>query len=314
VSMRTNRRAMLFALENAYNDGSTTPDAATDALLMRSITVTPLAGNDIERNAIRPYYGNTPRAPGEKHMQVEVEMELAPSGTAGEPPAWGNLLRCCAFAETVVSETGSESVTYAPVSDNEDSGVFFCHVDGTLHKGRGAHGSAAFTVNADGMPVLRATLRALVSPVTADSLPEVVLDHWVDALAVNTQNTEKLSVYGSTFPFSEFSLDMQTSVTHQKVVGANNIAVTGRSPQGQFTIEDPGVDGGINFFDKAQQAETGVLTLVHGKQAGEIITINMPSVGIESPSYSDNEGVQMLQISYRPEPVEGNDEVTIVCT
>ncbi|MDN3524355.1 phage tail tube protein [Halomonas sabkhae] len=306
--MRTNRRAMLFALESQYNDGSTTPEAATDALLMRSITVTPLSGSDIERNFIRPYYGNSPKAPGEKHVQAEIEFELSPSGTVGTAPAWGKVLRSCGWSEVI--EEGV-SVTYSMVSSDEDSGVFFAHVDGTLHKGRGAHGSAQFTLNAESMPVLKVTLYALISPVTKAELPTVDLTNWVDGLAINTANTEVLQVFGAASPFSEFSFDQAGDVKQRKVVGANDIAITGRSPSGSFTIDDPGVET-VNFFEKSQNAETGALKLVHGKEAGSIIEFNMPSIGIESPSYADGDGVQMLSMNYAPQPVDGDDEVTIV--
>lgn len=307
MSMRTNRRAMLFALESEYNDGTTTPEAATDAILTREITVTPLSGSDIERNFVRPYYGNSPKAAGEKHVEAVIEVELNTSGTAGTAPPWGKLLRCCGFAEVVVD---GESVTYSPVSENEDSGVFFAHVDGNLHKGRGVHGTAAFTVNAESMPVIRFTLRGLLSPVTQEQLPNVTLSQWREALAVNTLNTKPLAFMGATVPFNQFSLDMSGQVVHNKIVGSNDIQITGRSPSGQLSIEDPGV-GVMNYFQVSQNADTGPLMLTQGKTAGDIIEISMPKVGIESPSYSDQDGTQMLSINYMPEPVDGNDEVTI---
>ncbi len=190
MSMKTNRRAMRFALESEYNDGTTTPEAATDAILMREITVTPLSGSNIERNFVRPYYGNSPQAPGEKHVEAGFEVELNTSGELGTPPPWGKLLRACGWSEVI--EVG-ERVIYSPVSEDEDSGVFFCNVDGTLHKGRGARGTPAFTLNAENMPVLRLTFRALISPVTAEQLPNVTLSQWRAALAVNTLNTERLN-------------------------------------------------------------------------------------------------------------------------
>lgn len=310
MSMKTNRRAMLFALESEYNDGTTTPEAATDAILTREITVTPLSGNDIERTFVRPYYGNSPRAAGEKHVEVQVEVELNTSGTAGTAPPWGKLLRCCGFSEVIDNTVDSESVTYAPVSENEDSGVFFAHVDGNLHKGRGVHGTAAFTVNAENMPVIRFTLRGLISPVTQEELPSVTLSQWRAALAVNSTNTEPLDFMGATVPFNQFSLDMSGEVVHQKIVGANDIQITGRAPSGQLIIEDPGV-GVKNYFEISQNAGTGALALTHGKTVGDIIEIAMAKVGIESPTYSDQDGSQMLSMNYRPEPIDGNDEVTI---
>lgn len=308
MSMKSNKRALLFALESEYNDGTTTPEAATDAILTREITVTPLSGSDIERKFVRPYYGNSPKAPGEKHVQVEIEVEFNTSGTAGTAPPWGKMLRCCGWSE-VVQDT--VDVTYAPVSDDEDSGVFFAHVDGNLHKGRGVHGKPSFTVNAENMPVIKFTLYGLISPVTQEQLPNVTLSHWEPALAVNSTNTEKLDFMSAQVPFSQFSLDMSGEVVHRKVVGSNDIAITGRSPSGQLMIEDPGVSV-KDYFAISQQAGVGPLKLTHGKTPGKIIEMSMPQVGIEAPGYSDQDGTQMLSINYSPEPIDGNDEVTIV--
>ncbi|TVU88312.1 hypothetical protein FQP89_18840 [Vreelandella titanicae] len=308
MSMKTNRRAMRFALESDYNDGTTTPEAATDAILMREITVTPLSGSNIARNFVRPYYGNSPQAPGEKHVEAVVEVELNTSGALGTPPPWGKLLRACGWSEVI--EVG-ERVIYSPVSENEDSGVFFCNVDGNLHKGRGARGTPAFTVNAENMPVIRFTYRALISPVTAEQLPNVTLSQWRAALAVNSLNTEPLQFMGATVPFNQFSLDMAGQVIHNKIVGSNNIEITGRSPSGQLSIEDPGVSV-VDYFAMSQNAQTGPLTLIHGKTPAERIEIIQKKVGIESPTYSDQDGIQMLSINYMPEPTEGNDEVLIV--
>jgi len=308
VTMKTNRRAMRFALESEYNDGTTTPEAATDAILMREISVTPLSGSNIARTFVRPYYGNSPQAPGEKHVEVVVEVELNTSGELGTPPPWGKLLRACGWSEVI--EPG-ERVIYSPVSEDEDSGVFFSNVDGNLHKGRGARGTAAFTVNAENMPVIRFTFSALISPVTAEQLPNVTLSHWRDALAVNSLNTEPLEFMGATVPFNQFSLDMSGQVVHSKNVGANDIHITGRSPSGQLIIEDPGV-GAVNYFEMSQNAQTGPLRLVHGKTPEDRIEIIQKEVGIESPTYSDQDGIQMLSINYMPEPIDGNDEVVVV--
>lgn len=310
MSMKTNRRALIVALEDAYNDGTTTPEAASQAVLAREISTTPLAGNNIDRTFVRPYYGNSPQAPGEKHVQVQVEVELNTSGTPGTPPPWGSMLRACGWSEVIVE---GESVTYAPVSENEDSCVFFAHMDGNLHKGRGAHGTPEFTLNGNNIPTIRFTLYGLVSPVTQEELPNVTLSQWKKAPVVNSTNTELLSLMGANVPFSQFSLNMSNSVEHMsEVVGANEVEINGRGPSGAMQIEDPGV-GVKNYFEVHQNAETGALKLTHGKTAGGIIDFNMPSIGIESPTYADVKGKQMLGINYMPQPVEGNDEVSIVC-
>ena len=213
-------------------------------------------------------------------------------------------------------DTGTEAqpahVVYAPVSDNEDSGRFYCHVDKTLHEGRGARGTPQFTLNAESIPALQVTLMALIRPVTSVALPEVDLSHWKKALVVNTLNTEALQVFGVASPFQSFSLDMSAQTRQRTVVQGNDIAITGRAPSGALTIDDPGVDV-VNYFERSLNVETGEISLIHGKTAGSIIEIVMPACSLASPTYADDQGVQMLSMNYRPEPVDGNDEVRIIC-
>lgn len=309
MSMKTNKRAFIFALESEYNDGTTTPEAASDAVLAREISATPLAGNNIERSYVRPYYGNSPQAPGEKHIQVPVEVELNTSGVPGTPPPWGKMLRACGWSEVIVE---GESVTYSPVSDDEDSGVFFGHFDRNLHKGRGARGTPEFTLNGNGIPVVKFNFSALISPVTQVELPNVTLTQWKKALVVNSTNTELMNLMGVLAPFSQFSLNMSGQVEHMaEIVGGADIEITGRGPSGSLQIEDQGV-GVKNYFEAHQNAETGLLKVTHGKTPGNIIEFNMPAVSIEAPSYVDVKGKQMLGINYMPQPIDGNDEVTIV--
>ncbi|WP_372374325.1 phage tail tube protein [Vreelandella venusta] len=307
--MKTNRRALIVALENEYNDGTTTPEAASDAVLAREISTTPLAGNNIDRTFVRPYYGNSPQAPGEKHVQVQVEVEFNTSGEPGTPPPWGKMLRACGWSEVIVE---GESVTYSPVSENEDSCVFFAHMDGNLHKGRGAHGTPEFTLNGNGIPVIKFTLYGLISPVTAAELPNVTLTQWKKALVVNSTNTELMNLMGVQAAFSQFSLNMSGQVEHMaEIVGGADIEITGRGPSGTLQIEDPGV-GVKDYFAVHQNAETGLLEVTHGKTPGYIIEMNMPAIGIDAPTYADVKGKQMLGINYMPQPIDGNDEVTIV--
>lgn len=309
MGMKENRRALIVALESEYNDGTTTPDAASQAIKAIEINPTPLAGNNIARDFVRPYYGNSPQAPGEKHFQVQVQVELNTSGELGTPPPWSTMLRACGWSEVI--EVG-ERVIYSPVSEDEDSCVFFAHIDGNLHKGRGAHGTPEFSLNGNSRPTITFTLYGLVSPITAAQLPAVTFSQWRKALMVNSTNTEKMDLMGVQAPFSQFSLNMSGQVEHMsEVVGGADIEINGRGPSGTLQIEDPGV-GVKNYFESHQNAETGPLKLTHGKTPNEMITFYMPAIGIESPTYSAVKGKQMLTINYSPEPVDGNDEVKIV--
>lgn len=309
---RTNRRALRFGIEQSYNADAAPADMA--AVLLNSIEVTPLSGDDIARNYIRPWYGNSPQAPGEKHMQVQLGCEMTTAGTPGTPPPWGNLLLACGWAETIEAATNDAParVVYTPVSDAEESGRLYCHVDKTLHEGRGARGNVQIALNAESIPTLSFTLMALLRPIVSAQLPDVDLAPWRPAPAVNTANTGPLTVFGQQTPFSQFSLDTAVQTRHRTVVDANDVAITGRQPSGSMQIDDPGVST-VNYFERAQGVEAGEIRIVHGTEPGSIVEIVMPRCTLQSPSYADDQGVQMLTIPYTPEPLNGNDEIQIIC-
>ncbi|WP_353980936.1 hypothetical protein [Salinicola endophyticus] len=311
-NQKTNRRVIRFGLEASYNAEAMPAEMA--AIQPTSIEVTPLSGDDIQRSVIRPYYGNTPSLPGEKHMQVQLAVEMVSPQSAGSAPPWGSLLRACGFAETLIAADGDTpaQVVYTPVSDNEASGRLYCHVDKTLHEGRGARGTVQFALNAQSVPTMTVTFMALLRPIVDAQLPTVDLDAWQAPLAINSTNTD-LSVFGrASTPFSQFSLDMAVQTRHRTVVDANDVAITGRAPTGSMQIDDPGV-GEINFFQRALAREPGPIVFAHGTEAGKTLELNLPRVTIQAPSYADDEGDQMLTIPYTPEPIVGDDEVRIVC-
>ena len=65
------------------------PAAATDALLISNASI----GYDdqvVERDYLREFFGSAEQLIGDSPVNIEFEVELAGSGTAGTAPAWGS--------------------------------------------------------------------------------------------------------------------------------------------------------------------------------------------------------------------------------
>jgi len=99
----TRRRWILAKLEGSSYNTDPTPLAA-NAIRVRSLDVTPLSGDTVQREQIRAYYGANATLMANEQSQCTVEVELCGSGTAGTAPAWAPLILACGTAETV---TGS---------------------------------------------------------------------------------------------------------------------------------------------------------------------------------------------------------------
>ncbi|MDX1755886.1 MAG: hypothetical protein R3175_07505 [Marinobacter sp.] len=307
AGFKTRRRVVLAKTEATYGTDAA-PDAAANAILTRTVSVTPLAGDDIRRDLLRPYYGNSQSIAGEKHVEMTIEVELAGSGTAGTAPAWGPLLRACGFAETI---SAGVDVTYNPITGNEESLTCYVHRDGMLHKFHGGRGSVQFNTDVNQLPYMTFRFLGLYAPVSSDALPTPDYSGFVEPLPVSNTNSSALTLHGAAVSFSQFRLDMAVdTVKHQVVGDATSIQVVDRQPSGTAVIEEPAL-ATLDLYAKARDASLGAVSLTHGTVAGNIVQFDAPKVGTGSPTEQDLNGVQMLSVPLTINPDAGNDELVV---
>ena len=79
------------------------PTGAANAILCRNLDVSPIEGGTVARDLIRGFFGNSEQLTVAVFSKITFEVELAGSGTAGTAPAYGPLLRACAFSETILA-------------------------------------------------------------------------------------------------------------------------------------------------------------------------------------------------------------------
>lgn len=306
-AFKMKRRAVLAKIETTYGTDAA-PTGAANAILCRSVSVTPLAGDDIARELIRDYYGNAQQIAGEKHVELELEVELAGAGAAGSAPAWGPLLRACGFAETI--DAGVD-VQYNPISDDEESLSVYVHRDGVLHKFSGGRGSVSLGLSTNQIPVLKFKFLGLLGTITNTALPTTNYTAWQAPLPVTTTNTSGFSLHGVALSFSQLDIDMAVDTVKHQVVGpASSILVVDRKPSGTVVVEEPAL-ATLDLYTKARDASLGALALTHGTTAGNIIEFAAPKVGTGSPTEQDLNGVQMLSLPLTINPDTGNDELVI---
>lgn len=307
MSYKTRKRVILAKIETTYGTDAS-PTGAANAILVRSVSVTPLAGEDIERQLIRPYYGNAQRIAGEKFVELEVQVELAGSGTAGTAPAWGPLLRGCGFAETV--DAGVD-VTYNPITGGEESLTCYVHRDGVLHKFTGGRGSVAFQLDVNQIPYMTYRYQGLIAPVTNAALPAANVSAFLTPLPVSSANTPVFTLHGASLSFSQLSIDVAAEVVRHAVVGpSTSVEIVDRKPSGTVVVEEPAL-ATLNLYDKALTGALGAFALTHGTVAGNVVEITAPKVGTGSPTEQDLNGVQMLSVPMTINPDAGNDELII---
>jgi hypothetical protein len=301
---RWRNRLLLVAMESTYGTAATT--AGADALKLSELDVTPLEVELIDRELITGFYGNTEKVRGARMSRATFSVELAGSGTAATPPRFGRLLRACGF-----SETATTSVLYAPISATFESVTLAFYADGIRHTIRGARGTCGLSLNAKQIPKLNFEMTGLYTASAAETNPTAVFGGQANPVVVSSVNTTPVSVHGYAACVESLELNLANEVVHRDLAGcAERVELTDRKPEGTVVIERPTL-AQKDYFDAVDSQATGVLSFQHGQTAGNICTVNMPAINLGTPAYSDSDGVLMLSMPFMPNPVSGNDEITL---
>ena len=310
----TRKRLLLAKTEGTYGT-SAAPDGS-DALLVSNLEVSPLELGLQDRELITPYLGNTEKVVGQRMVQVNFDVELAGSGTAGTAPRWGRLLMACGFAQAVVGASpGPASVTYTPVSATFSSVTLDFNADGTKHLVTGARGTATINLNTGEIPKISFEMMGIYNAASGASAVTPTFGDQADPVVVNSTNTTPVSIFSYAACLENFSLSLNNENPFRQLAGcAQQVLITDRKPSGEISIEAPAI-GTKDYFAIASAQTLGAISWTHGQTAGNIVAFNAANCNLDSPSYGDSDGVMMLNLPFMPNPTSaGNDEFTLVLT
>ena len=163
------------------------------------------------------------------------------------------------------------------------------------------------------IPTFNFTFTGIYNAPTDTALPATTYSLQTTPVLFKAGNTSAVSLmdYDSA-RISSLSLDMASEIVYRELVGSDTeVLYTNRNPTGEAVIEAPTM-AQKDFFTIANADTTGKVCFLHGTTAGNQVTAVCPKVDIGNPTYSDDQGIQMLNLpmSYIPSAT-GNDEVKI---
>lgn len=302
------KRIAILARPEAQYAKDAIPTGAANAILVSNPSLTPMEADRAERDVVRPYFGNSESIPTGLRMKLEMEVEIAGAGAKGSAPAWGPLLLACGFAEKLTAGVKAE---YTLLSDGFKSLSLYCNFDGVNHKLLGARGTLALDLKNKAIPKFKFTITGLYGGIADAALPSVVLNKFLTPVPFDLANVASLSLHGYSPAVESLSLDLANEVTHRALPGGSeSVLITGRKPSGQLVMESVKV-GEKDWWSAIRSASTGPLQLSHGKLDGNIVDINCPAIQLGDASYSESDGLLMLNAPLIPVPVAGDDELVI---
>lgn len=307
--MAKSMRKTLLAL--AVEDVEGTPETLTGAecFLIRNATLTPLAGNSVNREFVREVYGNFGSIQLDQHIELSCEIEFSPSGTKGVAPAYAAALLAAGFEETVTAAT---KVEYTLLSESFDSVTMGTWMDGIYQEGAGARGNLSINLARGSLPTLNMNFMGSYSKPADDTPPTPDFSDWKVPLGLNSLNTATVTLHGEAICMESLSIDLANQLVFRDLAACDPKAlITDRKPSGTIVFEMTDV-ATYEWVENARLHVTGALQVIHGVGDGNKITIDAPAVSFGAPSYSDSDGVLMCSLPLVFEPTSsGNDEIKL---
>lgn len=308
--LRFKKKVLLFKIEGGGYGVDAAPAAATDGLLVRNLSVSPLKLSYEDRSIVRPFYANDGKIVTGKWSEVSFEIEIQGAGGAVDAIAkYAPVLRACGMAQTV---NAGVSVQYDPVSAAFESATQYFQVDGRQHKILGSRASKfGVMISAGKIPVFQFTFIGLHVQPTDTALTPATLTGFQKPLASNNANTTPFTLHTFAGKFRELSVDFGLNTPYRNLMGSESVEILDRKVTGKITLESELV--ATKDWWTIMKAETlGALTCTQGTAVGFKVKFDAPNVQITEPEEGDDGGV--LQLSAGLEMLSGangNDEFRI---
>jgi hypothetical protein len=311
MPLLTRKRLILLESEGTYGTDPTPTGA--DAVLVRDLNIVPLQSDVVSRDLVRPYLGASEQLLANTRVECTFSVELAGSGTAGTAPRYGKALLACGMSETVVAAT---SVTYAPVSASFGSCTIYYNIDGVLHKVTGARGTFSINGAVGEIPTIDFTFTGIYNTPTDTALPAVTYGDQATPVVFKAGNTTGFELLSYAGCLQSVSFDVGNSLVYRELVGCTKeVLLTDRASTGSVVMEAVTMATKNYFTAALADGSLGNLLFQHGQTAGNIIDFASTRVDIGDVSYSDQDGIHMLNIPYTCIPsTAGNDEFSLVYT
>lgn len=317
----TRRTAVRVAIEPSYAQPPSSWDP-TDVILVRALPKFRIDRDLVPRDLVRPFLGGSEQLIGTRRAILEFEVELAGSGTANVPPAYGRLLRICGMAETVV---GTTHVTYNPITDGHESGTIEFFSDGVRYIGRGARGTARFRLNAYSIPTVQFTIWAFDVNAVEASVPTGNFQNWQTPIVIADHNSADIRI-GATYTAATgvvgggtvlrsrgMEWDLGHTVSHAKLLGGEAIHLPQRETTGRMTVELTAAQE-IAWRNEINNNALTSIGFTIGPAAGQIVSLFAPAVQRVDPQIEDYEGITLMTVELRflPTGSSGNNEIRLI--
>lgn len=311
------RNTLILAKVETTAGTDAVPVGATDAVLISSMSITPLDANNVDRDLIRGYFGSSEQLVGTASVKASCSVELAGSGTAATAPQWGDLLIGCAAAEALLATPNR--VEYTPVSTGLKTLTIYYYDDGVLHKMLGCMGNVKLSAKVGERPMLNfdfigldggVSAASAVGTFTAWKTPVVMTKANVVDITLGGTYSVGAITGGTVYPSTGLELDLGNASKYIPLLSSESVDITDRDSTGKVELDLTAAQE-VTFAATVKANTTQSLALQIGTAAGNKIIVFAPAVQLSNYSKAEKDGRRLIGYDLRlvPTPAgSGNDE------
>lgn len=296
------------------------PTGPANAVLLSDVTITPLDSQAIDRPLIRGSFGGSEQLVGPANVKLSYSVELAGSGAAATPPAWGALLQGCAVAEGLL--TTPARVEYTPVSSGLKTLTQYYYDDGLVHKLLASMGNCTLSAKVGERPMLRFEWTGLDGGIVATPNPTGTFTAWKKPVAMTKANVIDITLGatyaagaltdGTIYNSTGLELNFGNTVNFTPMLSTEVVDISDRQSTATVEMELTAAQEAA-LMVKVKANETQSLGFTIGTVSGNKVLIFAPAVQLTNPRKSELNGNRLIGFDLRLVPVNGNDEWRIVC-
>lgn len=246
-----NSTLILAKIETVKGDDAL-PTGAANAILVSDVTWTPLEGDEVERNNIRPFFGDGGSTQVTQYCKLAFSVEATGVAAAGDLPGVEPLLRAAGCSVTV---TPGVDARFAPVSSELESATFYVAIGPNLQKVTSGMLNCKLDAPAKGIPKFQFEMWGTYQAATAAALPAVSYAKFQEPFGVNKVNTQ-LSLLGVQVATTAFSLDFGNVLVKRDGPNLDTVEIADRKSKGSITFDNTPVSV-MNWVERARMSARG---------------------------------------------------------
>lgn len=197
-----------------------------------------------------------------------------------------------------------------------DTSCTICYnIDGVQHKLLGCRGNVVLNANLGEIPSLQFSMTGVyVTPTdTAQSSYTLAYTGQAAPVVFREDNVRAFRFFGLSGCLQMVSFDFGNQIVYRERIGCTKrVDLIDAQANGQVMLEATTMAAFNPFTQSLAEGSYGTLGFVHGTTAGNRCSLVVPQCDLGQPSYSSDNGVEMINLPFTAPPAVANDDFYLV--